>query len=168
MTRTTRRADGFYSEKNQRKIATKNHTPKKPNIKSRVRKYKEKETLNLQILKNLKNFKKKSIFVCIKIESSSRFVKFLQDEYAVTNKFKDCDELIRDLQLSSERWYNERNFCSIDEGSFMIRLTSARNFTYLDQALKKIKIKGHPNVVITFTRKDNVAQLESSTDSVEV
>jgi hypothetical protein len=86
----------------------------------------------------------------------------------VTNKFKDCDELIRDLQLSSERWYNERNFCSIDEGSFMIRLTSARNFTYLDQALKKIKIKGHPNVVITFTRKDNVAQLESSTDSVEV
>jgi hypothetical protein len=53
MTRTTRRADGFYSEKNQQKIATKNHTPKKPNIKSRVRKYKEKETLSISKAENL-------------------------------------------------------------------------------------------------------------------
>jgi hypothetical protein len=168
MTRTIRKAEGFYSEKNQLKIATKRQIPAKTNIKSRVSKYKEREALNLQILKNLKNFKKKSIFVCIKIESTTRFVKFLQDEYAITNKFKDCDELIHDLKLSSERWYNERNFCSIDEGSFMIRLTSARNFTYFDQTLNKISIKGQPKVMISFTRKDNIAQIETSSEIIEV
>jgi hypothetical protein len=126
--------------------------------------FKEKKTIpfptvisniNCEILSRLTSSTVRSPVVQVNIKISAQFKKYLQEEYLVTNKFTNGCRFLIENNLEIERFFNETDYCTISDDSFMLRLPAKRKRTYkIDKNLKIKTFKPNNFLSISFTVED--------------
>ena len=73
------------------------------------------------------------------MKPSRRFVNFLTLKYKIGKSFKNSHFLLEELSLTTSRYFNADDFCSILTNSFKIKI-SKKKISYFDQNLIKKEI----------------------------
>ena len=110
--------------------------------------------LNYLILKKLTS-SKRSVFRHDRMEPAKVTVKYLIDNYQISNKYTNCTRLLTDHNLTVERYHNEYDYCSIYDKSFEMKLMKSRKLKYLNKNLEIKEVKYKDILLIKFTQDDN-------------
>ncbi len=105
---------------------------KKTSLNSFVKK--DLKCLNYLILKKLTN-SKRSVFRHDRMEPAKATVKYLIDNYQISNKYTNCMRLLADHNLTVERYHNEYDYCSIYDNSFEMKLMKSRKLKYFNKII---------------------------------
>ena len=76
-----------------------------------------------------------NIFTKGTIQLSSVIYTHLKEEFNLNGRFKNSSSLLLSLNLTKERYFNQKEFNTFEDSSFVVRIGKKRSAEYLDKNL---------------------------------